>query len=131
MFIHNILCGDISEIPTQDRIDESSQERMFRRIAKIPISETPNGLVGMDFVDYWRKATFRHLVDIFSRYPIFVFVGNKKRMVAPLIKWRMRFSPDGYLFSEHRILLPLIRTRGLRGRMFLAFVEIVTSFYKR
>ena len=31
---------------------------MFVRLSKIPISDTFNGLVGMDFVDYGRYATF-------------------------------------------------------------------------
>ena len=42
---------------------------MFVGVAKIPIANTFNELVEMDFVDYGGYATFLHIQDTFSRFP--------------------------------------------------------------
>ena len=60
------LFKGISEIAVPDKRDEFKQERMFRRVAKIPISTTCNGLLEMDFVDYGGKAAYPHLQDTYA-----------------------------------------------------------------
>ena len=45
----------------------------------MPISKTPNGLGGKDFVDYGDVETLRHLQDTFSRYSEITYIGNKKK----------------------------------------------------
>ena len=52
---------------------------MFGRVAKIPISKTPNEPAEMDFSDYGCLETALLLQDTFPGYPIIVFVGTKKR----------------------------------------------------
>ena len=54
--------------------DESKQERMFRRTAKIDISKTPNVLAEMDFAGYWESWRFSLVTRYFcaiSRYYIY------------------------------------------------------------
>ena len=46
---------------------------MFGRVAKIPIANTFNELVEMDFVDYVDYATFLHIRDTFSRFSVIIF----------------------------------------------------------
>ena len=45
----------------------------------MPISNTFNGLVEMDFVDYGGYAAFLHIPDTFSRFRAIVYTGAKKR----------------------------------------------------
>ena len=52
---------------------------MFGRVSKIPIANTSNELVEMDFVDYGDHATFLHIQDTFSRFSAVSFLGTKKR----------------------------------------------------
>ena len=52
---------------------------MFGRVAKIPIYNTFNELVEMDFADYGDLATFLHMRDTFSRFSASVFVGAKRK----------------------------------------------------
>ena len=65
-----------------DREDESKQERLFRRVAKIPISLTFNVLEGVDFVDYgdgWVVGGLLiHLQGAPIRYYTIAFTGDKK-----------------------------------------------------
>ena len=49
------------EIATSAKKDEFKQERMFRRVAKMPISKTAYELAEMDSVDSAGKSTFRLL----------------------------------------------------------------------
>ena len=52
------LFRKIKILAENDKKDEFKQERMFGRVAKIPIANTFNELVEMDFVDYGDHATF-------------------------------------------------------------------------
>ena len=62
------LFRGIKILAENDKKDEFKQERMFGRVAKIPISNTFNELVEMDFVDYGDHATFLHIQGTFSRF---------------------------------------------------------------
>ena len=73
------LFKKIKELAYNDKKDEFKQERMFGRGAKIPISNTFNELVEMDFVDYGDRAAFLHIRDAFSRSPVIIFLGAKKK----------------------------------------------------
>ena len=53
--------------------DDSKQERMFGRVGKIPISNTFNVLVEMDFVDYGDLSTCVRIQDTFSRFSVTAF----------------------------------------------------------
>ena len=57
---------------------------MCRRVAEIPISKAPDGLVGADSVDYGDQEDFLHLQDTFPRYSIIPLIGNKKRKIQRL-----------------------------------------------
>ena len=57
---------------------DSKQERMFGRLAKIPIANTFSELSEMDFADYGDLATFLHIQATFSRFSAIVFLGTKK-----------------------------------------------------
>ena len=59
--------------------DDFEQAGMFGRVAKIPISNTSNGLLGKGFVDYGDLATFLHIQDAFSRFVAIVFLGTKRK----------------------------------------------------
>ena len=48
-------------------------------MAKIPIANTLNELVEMDFADYGDLSTFLHIRDTFSRFSAIVFRGEKER----------------------------------------------------
>ena len=76
---------------------------MFGRVAKIPISNTINDLVGMDFVDYVDHATFLHIQDTFSRFSVIIFLGTKKkeRTNGGNGERKCDFGMDGF-FSGHR-----------------------------
>ena len=60
---------------------------MFGRVAKIPISDTFDELVGMDFVDYGGGATFLHIRDTFSRFSAIILRGEEKgERTAEMVK---------------------------------------------
>ena len=63
-----ILDGD-------DKKGEFKHERAFV-ISKIPIADTFNDLVGMEFVDYGDRATFLRIQDAFSRFSVVIFYGG-------------------------------------------------------
>ena len=67
-----ILAGNDTE-------GEFNQERMFGLVAKTPISRTFIELVEMDFVYYGGNAEFLRIQDTFSRFPVSLFIGAKKR----------------------------------------------------
>ena len=52
MRIPKTLFKAVREIPLVDKKDEFTQAMLCRIVAKIHISKTPNGLAGMDFIDY-------------------------------------------------------------------------------
>ena len=58
--------------------DECVQERMFRIVAEIPMTNTFSDLVELNFVDYGGYAAFLHIHDTFSRFSVAVFIGAKK-----------------------------------------------------
>ena len=60
-----------------DKKDEFKQERMFGRVAKIPVSDTFDELVEVDFADYGGYATFLHIQDTFSRFPFVIFLEQR------------------------------------------------------
>ena len=61
---------------------------MFGGAAKIPVSNIFDELAGMDFVDYGDCATFSHIRDTISRFPVVIFPGaNKKGLqTAEMVK---------------------------------------------
>ena len=61
-----------------DKKDEFNQERMFGRVAKIPIFNTVNELVEMDFADYGNHAAFLRIQDTFSRFSVIIFRRREK-----------------------------------------------------
>ena len=61
-----------------DKKDEFKQEKMFGRVAKIPIANKFNELVEMDFVDYGAHATFAHIRDTFSIFSVIIFRREEK-----------------------------------------------------
>ena len=67
------LFREIKISPENDKKDEFKQERMFGRVSKIPIANTSNELVEMDFVEYGDHATFLRIHDAFSRFSVVVF----------------------------------------------------------
>ena len=74
------LFREIKSISENDKKDDSEQERMFGRLAKTPIDNTFNELVGgVDFVDYGDLSTFVHIRDTFSRFSAISFSGTKKQ----------------------------------------------------
>ena len=78
------LFRKIKLLSENDKKDEFKQERMFGRVAKIPIANTSNELFEMDFVDYGHHATFLHARDTFSRFSVVISwdqrnVKNKHR----------------------------------------------------
>ena len=77
--------GKIKELAGNEK-DEFEQERMFGRVAKIPISNTFRELAEMDFVNYGDYATFLHIQDTFSRFPVIIFQRTKK-MKSKRRKW--------------------------------------------
>ena len=72
------LFREIQEISESDKMDDFKQERMFGRVAKMPIANTFNELADMDFVDHGDLATFLHIQDIFT-FSAIVFLGTKKK----------------------------------------------------
>ena len=66
--------------------DEFNQERMFGRVAKIPIAYTFDELVEMDFADYGDYAIFLQIQDTISRFPVINFPGAQKKGEKRL-KW--------------------------------------------
>ena len=76
--IPNKLFREIDAIAENDKKDDSKQERMFSGVAKIPIANTPNELVEMDFADRVYLATFLNIRDSFSLFSAIVFLGTKK-----------------------------------------------------
>ena len=54
-------------------------ERMFGMVAKIPIANTANELVEMDFCGLWRFLHIPEHSGRFSRPPAIIFLGAKRR----------------------------------------------------
>ena len=69
--------NDISE--NGKKKGDFKQERMFGRVTKIPIANTPDGLVEMDFVDYGDFATFLRIQDAFPRFSIIALMVERKK----------------------------------------------------
>ena len=63
----------LKSISGNDKEGDFKQERMFGRVAKIPIDNTFSELVEMDFVGYGDLATFAHIRDTFSRFSAIAF----------------------------------------------------------
>ena len=61
-----------------DKVVEFKRERMYGRVAKIPIANTLSELAEMDFEDYGDYATFLHIQDTSSLFSVAVFIGDKK-----------------------------------------------------
>ena len=52
---------------------------MLGRVAEIPIANAFSELVEIDFVDYGDYASFLHIRDIFSRFPLVVFTWGEEK----------------------------------------------------
>ena len=73
LFRHlKILSGD-------GKKDEFKQERTFGRAATIPIANTINELVEMDFVECGDYSAFLYMQDAFSLFSVVVRIGSKKK----------------------------------------------------
>ena len=55
-----------------DKKGDINQERLFERVAKIPISNTFDELVEMDLLDYVGRAVFLHIQGAFSRFSVVI-----------------------------------------------------------
>ena len=73
------LFKKIKELADSDKKGDFKQEMMFGRVAKISIANNSNEVVEMDFVDYGGQATFLHIRDTFSRFPVITFMGTKRK----------------------------------------------------
>ena len=82
------LFRDLKILAENDTKDEFKQERMFGRVAKIPTSNTLSEFVAMDFADYGDYATFLHIQDAFSRFPVVVFICAERR-IGKHRKWSL------------------------------------------
>ena len=58
---------------------DSEQERMFGRVAEIPIANTFSGLAEMDIVDYEHYAEILRIQDTFSRFSVVAYTGRKEK----------------------------------------------------
>ena len=63
--IPNKLFLELKNIDGGGNKGDSKQERMFGSVAKIPIANTFNELVEMDFVNYGYYAAFLHIQGAF------------------------------------------------------------------
>ena len=59
---------------------------MFGRVPKIPIANTFDKLVEMDFADYGDFATFLHIQDTFPRFSAIILWGVNRKQNKRL-KW--------------------------------------------
>ena len=64
---------------------------MFSGVAKIPIANTFNELVGMDFADYGAYAAFLHIQGDFFAISCHHFTGAKKKeeQTAEMARWKV------------------------------------------
>ena len=69
------LFKKIKELGDNDKKDEFKKERMFGRVAKIPIADTFVELVEMDFVDYGDVKPFCTFEILFRASPPLFFRG--------------------------------------------------------
>ena len=66
---------------------EPNQARTLRRVAEMPIPNTPGDLAEMDLVDYGYPEALLRMQDTFLRYSLIIFMGKaKKRKKRRLIK---------------------------------------------
>ena len=87
-FIPRKLFRSLRDLRVRDKNGEFKQERLFRRVAKIPISRPFNELVEMDFVYDWVEFS----VSASTRYFFYVLIdylygGGKEGGL--LKRWRM------------------------------------------
>ena len=59
--------------------DEFKRERVLACVAKIPIANTLNELVELDFVYYGYYAAFLHIMETSSRFPVAVFICTAEK----------------------------------------------------
>ena len=72
------LFKKIKELGDNDKKDEFKQERMFGRVATIPMANTFTELAEMNFADYGDHATLLHIQDTLSRFPAIIFRRKAK-----------------------------------------------------
>ena len=72
------LFRELRNIAENDKNDDFKQERMFGGVSKIPIANTFNELVEMDFVYYGGNAAFLIARDTFPRFRAIVLRGPRK-----------------------------------------------------
>ena len=85
-----------------DKKGDFKQERMFGRVAKIPIANTFIELVEMDFADYGIHAAFLHIQDTFSSFSVVIFMGTKKKEEQTAEMVKERAISERIAFSGHR-----------------------------
>ena len=91
-----------------DKKDDFKQGRMFGRVAKIPIANTPNELAAVDFADYGDFATFLHIQATLSRISAIIFMGTKKKeeqkagavRVEAIPNWSAVFGAPGIIVLD-------------------------------
>ena len=74
----------IKSIAEMVRKTDFRQDRMFGRLAKIPIGNTFSGLSEMGFVDFGDLSTVLRIRDTFARFSAISFFGGKE---AQMQKW--------------------------------------------
>ena len=78
--IQNKLFKELNDVEENyKKKGDFKQERMFGAVGKIPIANTSNELVEMDFVDYGDFATFLHIRGTFSRFAVIILWVPKRR----------------------------------------------------
>ena len=59
---------------------------MFVRVSEIPVANTFNELVAMDFVDYGDYAALLNIQDAFSRFPAIISSVGKEEHPAEMAR---------------------------------------------
>ena len=73
------LPKELNAVAENDKKGDFKQERMFCRVAKIPIANTFGELAEMDFADYGDCAAFLRIRDAFPRFPAIVLRWLKRK----------------------------------------------------
>ena len=79
MHIRDELFNEIRELYAGDKKDAPNQEMLFRRLRKIHIPKTPNGLAEMDLRIMGMGKLPPHTKDTFSMYSPTAFIWDKEK----------------------------------------------------
>ena len=70
---------ELKSVAGNGKNGDFEQERMFGRVAKIPIADTFSELVEMDFADYGDFAALLRIQGALSRFSVIAFIGAKRQ----------------------------------------------------